>query len=157
MARLTLGAGQGGVVFRKALAEPLPAPESTAVSIQSETCSKTPQFFRGLQRACGWWGRAVAGFSDFGCTWTSKPWFHPAGSQNLQNPEEKQHNWSLFTWRLSVRSSFLACLFVFHVFMCLNVSSTHHLCARCYPQNLEEDIRSPGTGVLDGYESPCGC
>jgi hypothetical protein len=26
-----------------------------------------------------------------------------------------------------------------------------------FPQRLEEDIRGPGTGVVDGCELPCGC
>lgn len=54
MARLTLGAGQGVAGCRKALAEPLPAPESTAVFTQGETSSKIPQFSRGLQLDRGW-------------------------------------------------------------------------------------------------------
>lgn len=31
----------------------------------------------------------------------------------------------------------------------------HHGCARC-PQRPEVDIRSPGTGVIDDCELPCG-
>lgn len=53
------------------------------------------------------------------------------------------------------------CFFVCFSCSFLNVyecfAYTLHLHAWCYPQNLEEDIGSPETGVLDGYESPRGC
>ena len=35
-----------------------------------------------------------------------------------------------------------------------------HICVLCtclVPQTSEEDVRYPGTGVMDGCELPCGC
>ena len=36
-----------------------------------------------------------------------------------------------------------ACMFVYHV-------------SACCSQRQDEGVRSPGTGVIDGYEPPCG-
>jgi hypothetical protein len=48
---------------------------------------------------------------------------------------------------------FSICLFIFSVFpICIN---EHYVCL--IPLRSEEGIGSPGTGVIDGCESPCGC
>lgn len=85
--------------------------------------------------------------------WAFSVKINASGCQGRQRP---WHHCTL-CWRRRL-VFFLICILLFYVYECL---ACMFVCVSCVgtwgPGVTEEGVRSPGTGVMNGCEPPCGC